>query len=109
MRYIEISISKCDNDNRLSLMEGSTRINFSSGDEALALRLALKSRAEGRCVIIRPNFNEGGKHSFREWRSFNGSAFSEIWFRIGSESTTTVVPDAELKLPNVPVGEVVAS
>jgi hypothetical protein len=47
-----------------------------------AVCLAQSLRAEGICVVVRPNFNDPGNRSFREWRSFNGSDFAEVVFRI---------------------------
>lgn len=69
--------------------QGSWISNFSAGEhfretfptKKLALEKAKPEK--GKCVILRPRFNEKdckGKH-FREWRSFDGGELKQVIWR----------------------------
>lgn len=49
-----------------------------------ARQVAEGMRAEGKCIILRPNYNEKDVDGefFREWRSFDGEKFKECRFSL---------------------------
>lgn len=105
-RYIEVISSSVKFDEVLktwttAMVDEPIRSRIQSPD--IAREAAFQARAEGRCVIIRPNFNEPhlGAYSYREWRSFNGGLFTEIHFTI-KEQCSMIRLDVEIVLPQPP-------
>jgi hypothetical protein len=107
------SVVRCGNSWRL--LGGREHESWNT-DPAAAIEAAFAHRAEGKSVIIRPNFNESdhgdartqpiSKCFYREWRSFNGGKFSEVRFFPGTDRnpTSTEVEDDALtaSLPPIP-------
>jgi hypothetical protein len=103
---------------RLSVFDQDERTRWE--DPLGALFSALKSRAVGKAVIIRPSFNEVDEHGsfFREWRSFDGEMFYEIrWYmkdlsgislRHEPPVKTLFSDDRDIVLPNIPPAPICA-
>jgi hypothetical protein len=72
--YVVIS-KPCDS--RSNVYGLSTEWNFDTSESAI--HFAQEIKGSGRCVILRPRFNEKEKNSifFREWRNFNGKEWRE--------------------------------
>ena len=87
MKNVTVIVSQCvkgtaENEGRI-FGDRLVTYTFYSVEEAL-LEGKFQS-ADGRCVIVRPTYNEEDDkgHFYREFRSFNGEAFKEIRFSIG--------------------------
>lgn len=75
---VSVIVTECFGANRFT---GLRLVDLSIDNLDAALVLGDMYRANGRCVIVRPNYNEAdekGNTFFREWRSFNGDDLKEI-------------------------------
>ena len=108
-----LTVLVSDWDKKTKRLSVSSDINgrFHFKDPLGALEKALRHRGEGKCVIIRPSWNEkdpsDGRNFFREWRSFDGELFSETrWYQDDPVDVISIradVLDTALVLPNVPL------
>lgn len=73
---VSVIVVKCIGERTYGAAIVDTRM--ATVDEARAL--AEPHCAEGICVIVRPNYNEGEgvARFFREWRSFHGKPLTEV-------------------------------
>jgi hypothetical protein len=73
---IKISLCRCRKEEDGSFQSSGTWLNsLRHQSEADALREADDFRMAGFAVIVAPMYNHNNKHSYHEWRSFDGGDF----------------------------------
>lgn len=84
MKTISVIASKCTGVTETLRVYGERECDatFRESDKDAAFELGNSLRKDGIAVTVRPNFNDEGERSFREYRSFNGEPFKEIVFKL---------------------------
>jgi hypothetical protein len=75
-RTVQVIVSRCVGDR----IYGDRLVDQTFSSLTQAKLLGAANKAEGKSVIVRPNYNEEDEKGrfFREWRSFNGESFKEV-------------------------------